>query len=85
MSAECQLVFKTPAQVPIYRLVGLPFHGGDDALSPQTSRTREGGTNVGTTQKVIKWRTAAPIAKAAVSAGTVVALIAVVGAPWKWW
>lgn len=36
-------------------------------------------------QKVIKWRTAAPIAKAAVSAGTVVALIATVGAPLKWW
>ena len=40
---------------------------------------------MGTTQKVIKWRTAAPIVKAAASAGTVVALIAVVGAPWKWW
>lgn len=36
-------------------------------------------------QRVIKWRAAAPIAKAAVSAGTVVALIAVVGAPLKWW
>jgi hypothetical protein len=36
-------------------------------------------------QKVIKWRVAAPIARAAASAGTVVALIAVVGAPSKWW
>jgi hypothetical protein len=36
-------------------------------------------------QRIIKWRTAAPIAKATVSAGTVVALIAVVGAPLKWW
>jgi len=40
---------------------------------------------VSTTHKVIKWRAAAPIAKAAASAGTVVALIAVVGAPFKWW
>ena len=37
------------------------------------------------TQKVIKWRAAAPIPKAAATAGTVVALIAVVGAPMKWW
>jgi hypothetical protein len=34
--------------------------------------------------KVIRWRAAAPIAKAAVSAGTVVALVASVGAPFKW-
>ena len=37
------------------------------------------------TRKVIKWRAAAPIAKAVATAGTVVALIAVVGAPMKWW
>lgn len=36
-------------------------------------------------QKVIKWRVAAPIAKAAVTAGTVVALIASSGATSKWW
>ena len=36
-------------------------------------------------QKVIKWRVAAPVAKAAASAATVVALIATVGAPLKWW
>ena len=36
-------------------------------------------------QKVIKWRVAAPIARAAATAGTVVALIATVGAPWKWY
>lgn len=38
-----------------------------------------------TTQKVIKWRVAAPIAKAAASAATVVALISASGAPVKWW
>ena len=36
-------------------------------------------------QKVMKWRVSAPIAKAAASAGTVVALIATVGAPLKWY
>jgi hypothetical protein len=36
-------------------------------------------------QKVMKWRVAAPIAKATVSAGTVIALIATVGAPFKWY
>jgi hypothetical protein len=36
-------------------------------------------------QKVIKWRVAAPIAKATVTAGTVVALIASTGANLKWW
>jgi hypothetical protein len=40
---------------------------------------------VSSTHKVIKWRIAAPAAKAAATAGTVVALIAVVGAPFKWW
>ena len=35
-------------------------------------------------QKVIKWRVAAPIAKAAVTAGTVVALISSTGATIKW-
>jgi hypothetical protein len=35
--------------------------------------------------KVIKWRVAAPIAKAAATAGTVVALISASGAPSKWW
>lgn len=38
-----------------------------------------------TAQKVIKWRTAAPVARAAATAGTFIALIAVVGAPAKWW
>ena len=38
-----------------------------------------------TARTVIKWRAAAPIARAAATAGTVVALIAVVGAPFKWW
>ena len=46
---------------------------------------QEEGSNMSNAQKVIKWRAAAPIAKAAASAGTVVALIAVVGAPLKWW
>lgn len=36
-------------------------------------------------QRVIKWRRSAPLARAAATAGTVVALIAVVGAPMKWW
>lgn len=36
-------------------------------------------------QRIIKWRAAAPIAKAAASAGTVVALISVIGAGTKWW
>jgi|APDOM4702015248_1054824.scaffolds.fasta_scaffold525851_2 hypothetical protein len=34
--------------------------------------------------KVLKWRTAAPIAKAAATAGTIVALVSTVGAPLKW-
>ena len=34
--------------------------------------------------KVIKWRTPAPVVRAAATAATVVALIAVVGAPVKW-
>jgi hypothetical protein len=38
-----------------------------------------------TARKVIKWRAAAPIAKAAASAATVVAVIATVGAPLKWY
>ena len=54
-----------------------------------TSSSHHGGQEEGSimsnAQKVIKWRVAAPIAKAAASAGTVVALIAVVGAPLKWW
>ncbi len=36
-------------------------------------------------QKVIRWRVAAPIAEAAVTAGTVVALVAAVAAPFKWY
>ena len=36
-------------------------------------------------QKTIKWRVAAPMFRAAASAGTVVALVATVGAPWKWY
>ena len=35
-------------------------------------------------KQTIKWRFAAPLAKASVAAGTVIALIAVVGAPMKW-
>jgi hypothetical protein len=35
-------------------------------------------------KKTIKWRVAAPTYKAAATAGTVVALVASVGAPWKW-
>lgn len=34
--------------------------------------------------KTIKWRLVAPAYKAAATAGTVVALVATVGAPWKW-
>jgi hypothetical protein len=34
--------------------------------------------------KTIKWRAATPIAKAGATFGTVVALITVVGAPFKW-
>ena len=34
--------------------------------------------------KTIKWRAAAPVARAGVAFGTVVALITVVGAPFKW-
>ena len=34
--------------------------------------------------KTIKWRLVAPAYKAAATAGTVVALVAAVGAPWKW-
>jgi hypothetical protein len=40
---------------------------------------------MGKAQKVIKWRVAAPVTRAAATAGTVVALIATVGAPWKWY
>jgi hypothetical protein len=40
---------------------------------------------VSNVRKTIKWRAAAPVAKAGAAAGTVVALIAVVGAPFKWW
>jgi hypothetical protein len=36
-------------------------------------------------KNTIKWRAATPIVKAGAAAGTVVALIAVVGAPLKWW
>jgi hypothetical protein len=36
-------------------------------------------------RKTIKWRAAAPLVRAGAVAGTVVALIAVVGAPYKWW
>ncbi len=36
-------------------------------------------------QKTIKWRVAAPAYRVAATAGTVVALVAVVGAPWKWY
>jgi hypothetical protein len=36
-------------------------------------------------KNTIKWRAATPIVKAGAAAGTVVALIAVVGAPMKWW
>ena len=32
----------------------------------------------------IKWRVVAPAYKAAIAAGSVVALIAASGAPWKW-
>lgn len=35
-------------------------------------------------QKTIKWRVVAPAYRAAATAGTVVALVAAVGAPWKW-
>ena len=35
-------------------------------------------------KKGIKWRVATPAVRAAVAAGTVVALIAATGAPWKW-
>jgi hypothetical protein len=34
--------------------------------------------------KVIKWRVASPVLRVAATAGTVVALIATVGAPQKW-
>ena len=34
--------------------------------------------------KTIKWRAATPIMRAGASLGTVVALITVVGAPFKW-
>lgn len=34
--------------------------------------------------KGIKWRAAAPAFRAAAAAGSVVALIAATGAPWKW-
>lgn len=47
--------------------------------------TEEGNTPMSKAQKVIKWRVAAPIAKAAVTAGTVVALISSTGANLKWW
>ncbi|MEL6892127.1 MAG: hypothetical protein AAFP84_11060 [Actinomycetota bacterium] len=33
----------------------------------------------------IKWRAQAPAYRAAAAAGTVVALIAATGAPWKWY
>ncbi len=35
-------------------------------------------------QTGIKWRAVAPAYKAAIAAGSVVALIAATGAPWKW-
>ena len=35
-------------------------------------------------QKTIKWRMAAPAYRVAATAGTVVALVAATGAPWKW-
>lgn len=34
--------------------------------------------------KSIKWRVASPAFRAAAAAGSVVALIAATGAPWKW-
>jgi hypothetical protein len=40
--------------------------------------------NVSNLSKTIKWRAAAPVMRAGAAAGTVIALIAVVGAPWKW-
>lgn len=36
-------------------------------------------------RRIIKWRAAAPAVKAVATAATVVALIATVGAPFKWW
>jgi hypothetical protein len=40
--------------------------------------------NVSNATKTIKWRAATPIVKAGATFGTVVALITVVGAPFKW-
>lgn len=40
---------------------------------------------VNNAMRTIKWRAAAPLVRAGAVAGTVVALIAVVGAPYKWW
>ena len=56
-------------------------------MTGSESRPLVGGKegNVSNLRSTIKWRAATPIVKAGAAAGTVVALIAVVGAPMKWW
>lgn len=65
-------------------LLTAPGSVGDDRVRAHPSG---GGKerNVSNIKSTIKWRAATPIVKAGAAAGTVVALIAVVGAPLKWW
>ncbi len=42
------------------------------------------GTHMTPNKRSIKWRITAPAYRAAAVGGTVVALIAATGAPWKW-
>jgi hypothetical protein len=55
--------------------------GTDPHQLPLRGREEEEVSNL---TRTIKWRAAAPVAKAGVAFGTVVALITVVGAPFKW-
>lgn len=54
-------------------------------VPPHTHPSGAGEENrMSRVHKTIKWRLVAPAYRAAATAGTVVALVATVGAPWKW-